>query len=189
MTTIGAATVAELNRLAHHYYEPPTLPTTRTALKNPLAQLNYLVGQLGGAGAAEQLGVTRATLRGWLAGGVPRKSSRETINRTYHEVHAPRAYKARQKEAMRKAKAAVKARQRKIQISGTAVISSDEEYRENFAGVIKISREWWAAIIKAWRTNKTELVGQLMEQAIQDETGVAVFWPYDDVTLDVLAVD
>lgn len=189
MATIGQAVVKELNRLAHHYYEPPTLPTAANALKNPKAQLNYLVGHLGGAETASRLGVSRATLRTWLGGTNPLRSNRARINETYHEVRSPAALKARQKEAMRKAKAAVKAKRRSIQISGTATISNDEEYRENFAGVIKISREWWAAIIQAWRANQVVTAGELLEQAIQDETNVAVFWFHPDVTLDILAVD
>lgn len=172
MPTLGEATVAELNALAYRLYEPPTLPTMATGLKSPVLQLKYLIGHLGGAGTARRLGVTHDTLRRWMAGGMPRKSNRARIAEAYHEHRAPAAFKRRQQEAMKKAKDQIRPRERRVQVDGTWAFSDDEKYIVNFGGTPRIPAEWWAAIIKAWRARKTQLVGDLMEQALQDVTGI-----------------
>lgn len=184
---IGPAVVAELNRLLGTHIPAGAIRGFTT----PKAQAGYLVGQLGPAGAAARLGVTRRTVHKWMTGGKPTKGNARRLNTTYHEVRDPKARVARRAREQRSLiKKLTSPPPVRVQVCGTVVISDDERYREPFAGTPALDVASWRKIIDVWKRKDADGVGEAFVNALNEalpEISAQFSIPYDDCTVDILA--
>lgn len=144
-----------------------------------IKELHALEKARGKKRAAAEAGVSISNWNRWIAGTrMPRAASRANIRTEYENLRRPALVKRRTTIAAKQALKNVR-----MQVSGTAKISSDEQYRTNFAEDdmrrIDLSDSW------DLRSRPGKL-HEWYEEKIQDVTGVDVTWPRNDVVIIIL---
>jgi transcriptional regulator with XRE-family HTH domain len=174
VASLGDAARAALDDFAARAAVPVTVPRATFA-----KQVDYLERKHGKAGAARAAGVTPATWSKWKSG--KSRPSGPSI------AKVKGAYEAGKRPELEKLRRTLSAKQRlkkaSIQISGTAEISNRTSKRTNFAHAelrgLDLSAAWEIR-------NRPNELDDYFTDLIQFITDVAVTWPEDDVTMDLL---